>query len=225
MIFKAVTGELLLDRTALRFADTKTRAVAAMRQKEPLEPVLEEVSRMFWRSAAVEFRTKMKAAESALRSVDAEIPNQAKSLFVRVLKSDIESISRSVQRLTETQSWFSTPSSREQLVKASCSRIGQIMDELKAKSQAGKASAQSVQAGLRFLNSIATLKALAERKAQVVSGLDSNTACRMNAFDILVLMFNSVLKAMYREDWKKPTEESTSPAGAADHELSMATTI
>jgi len=225
MIFKAVTGELLFDRTALRFADTKTRAVAAMRQKEPLGPLLEEASRIFWRSAAAEFRTKMKAAESALRSVDAEIPDQAKALFVRVLKHDIESISRSVQKLTEAQSWFSTPSSREQLLKASCSRIGQIMDELKAKAQAGKASAQSIQAGLRFLNSIATLKALAERKAQVVSYLNSNTTCRMSAFDILVLMFNSVLKTMYREDWKTLTEDSASAAGASDHELSLATTI
>jgi hypothetical protein len=225
MIFKAVTGELLFDRTALRFADTKTRAVAAMRQKEPLEPLLEEASRMFWFSAAAEFRTKMKGAESALRGVDAAIPELAKSLFVQVLKRDIESISGSVQRLTESQSWFSTPGSREQVLKASCGRIGQIIEELKAKSPAGKASAESIQGRLRFLKSIATLKALAERKAQVVALLESKAAGRMSAFDILVLMFNSVLKAMYREDWKTLADESASTAGPSDDELSLATTI
>lgn len=225
MIFKAVTGELLFDRTALRFADTKTRAVAAMRQKEPLEPLLEEASRMYWRSAAAEFRTKMKSAESALRCVDAEIPDQARSLFVRVLKRDIESISRNVQRLIEAQSWLTTPGSREQLLKFSCARICQVVEELKAKSQTGKAPAESIHARLRFLKSISTLKALAERKAQVVSVLESKAVCRMSAFDILILMFNSVLKTMYREDWKTLTEESANSVGASDDELSLATTI
>jgi serine/threonine protein kinase len=224
MIFKAVTGELLFDRTALRFADTKTRAVAAMRQKEPLEPLLEEVSRLFWRSAAAEFRTKMTSAETALRDVEAEIPDQAKSLFIRVLKRDIDSISGSVQRLTESQSWFSTPSSREQLLKASCSRIGQIVEDLKAKSQTNKTSVQSIQAGLRFLKTIYTLKALAERKALVAASLEAKGACRMSAFDLLVLMFNSVLKTMYREDWKTITEESPNSIRASDDELSLATT-
>jgi hypothetical protein len=225
MIFKAVTGSLLFERTALRFADTKTRVVAAMRQKEPLESLLEEASRMFWLSAAAEFRTKMRTAESALRGVDAEIPGPAKSLFVRVLKHDIASISRSVQRLAESQSWFATPGSREQLLKASCSRICQIMEDLKTRSQTGKAPAESVQAGLRFLRGISTLKALAERKAQVVAALESKAACRMSAFDILVLMFNSVLKAMYREDWNPLTEESAGSTGASHDELSLATTI
>jgi serine/threonine protein kinase len=225
MIFKAVTGELLFDRTAMRFADIKTRAVAAMRQKEPLEPLLEEVSRVFWRSAAAEFRTKMNAAERVLQCVDAEIPEKAKSLFIQVLKRDIESITGSVQRLTESQSWFSTPASREQLLKASHGRICQIMEELKAKGQTGKASAESIRAGLRLLRSISTLKALAERKAQIVSALGTKGACRLRAFDILILMFNSVLKAMYREDWKTLTEESASTAGASDDEVSLATTI
>jgi serine/threonine protein kinase len=225
MIFKAVTGDLLFDRTALRFADTKTRVVAAMRQKQPLDSLLEEASRMYWRSAAAEFRTKMRGAEGALRGVDAEIPGPAKSLFLRVLKHDIASISRSVQRLTESQSWFSAPGSREQLLRASSIRISQIVEDLKAKSQTGKAPAESVQAGLRFLKGISALKALAERKAQVASALESKASCRMSAFDILVLMFNSVLKAMYREDWNALTEESASATGASHDELSLATTI
>ena len=81
MIFKAVTGELLFDRTATHFADIKNRVMNAMRQAEALDPQLEEVSRIFWRSAAAEFRTKMKAAESALRFVEADIPQPAKALF------------------------------------------------------------------------------------------------------------------------------------------------
>ena len=77
MIFKAVTGELLFDRTAKHFADIKNRVVTAMRQAEALDAQLEEVSRIFWRSATAEFRSKMKAAENALRFVEADVPQQA----------------------------------------------------------------------------------------------------------------------------------------------------
>ena len=225
MFFKAVTGELLFDRTATHFADIKNRVINAMRQAEALEPQLEEVSRIFWRSAAAEFRTKMKAAESALRFVEADIPKPAKALFVQVLKRDIESISTTLQKLIDDQSWFSTAASREQLRKFSHGRICQIMEELKAKSQAGNTSADSIHARMRFLKHVSALKALADRKSHALSVFESNTACRMSAYDVLILMFNSVLKAMYREDWKTFADESASPSGPANDELSLATTI
>jgi serine/threonine protein kinase len=225
MFFKAVTGELLFDRTAMHFADIKNRVMNAMRQAEALDPQLEEVSRIFWRSAAAEFRTKMKAAESVLRFVDADIPQPAKALFAQVLKRDIESISTTIQKLIDAQSWFSTAANREQLRKFSHDRICQIMEELKAKSQAGNTSADSIHARMRFLNHISALKALSERKSQAVSAFESNTACRMSAYDVLILMFNSVLKAMYREEWKTFAEESASLACPTKDELSLATTI
>jgi serine/threonine protein kinase len=225
MIFKAVTGELLFDRTAKHFADIKTRVVNAMRQAQALDPQLEEVSRMFWRSAAAEFRSKMRAAESDLRFVEIDVPQQAKALFAQVLRRDIESMTGSIQKLIEAQSRFSTPASREQLLKSSHDRICQIMEDLKAKSRAGKNPAEPILAGMRFLKHLSALKALAERKSQVASTLESNAACRMSAYDVLILMFNSILKAMYREDWKMLAEETASPVCPANDELSLATTI
>jgi hypothetical protein len=225
MIYKAVTGELLFDRTATHFADIKNRVVSAMRQAEALDPHLEDVSRIFWRSAAAEFRTKMKAAESALRFVEVDVPVEAKALFTEVLKRDIESIGSTLQNLINAQSWFPTAGSREQLRRSSHVRICQIMEELKAKSQSGHISADSIRPRVRFLNHISALKALVERKAQSVAAFESTMACRMSAYDVLILMFNSVLKAMYREDWKTLGEESAHPACPANDELSLATTI
>lgn len=225
MVFKAVTGELLFDRTAMNFADIKNRVITAMRQAEPLDPQLEEVSRIFWRSAAAEFRAKMKAAESALRFVEADIPQPTRTLFVQVLKRDIESISTTIQKLIDAQSWFPTAASREQLRKCSHGRIGQIMEELKAKSQAGNTPADSIRVRLHFLKHVSALKALVARKSQAVAAFESNTVCRMSAYDVLILMFNSVLKAMYREDWKTFAEESSNPTGPVHDELFLATTI
>ena len=221
MVYRTVTGRLLFDRTATCFADIKSRVIQAMQRGEPLDGYIEESSRAFWRDAIAEFQAKVKGAEKALRFVEVDIPPSA-ALFVAVLTDT--TTGATMRRLVESQGAFPNAASREQLRKSSHSRICQIMEELKAKSQTGNASTDSLHA-MRFLKHVSALKALAERKSQAVSSFESNTACRMSAYDVLILMFNSVLKAMYREDWKTLAEESASPACPANDELSLATTI
>jgi hypothetical protein len=133
MIFKTVTGELLFDRTAQLFGDIKNRVAHAMRQSAPLENLMEEVSRMFWRSAAAEFRVKIKARESALKSVDVEVPKPSKALFIHILRRDIASTHESIRRLVEAQRHFPSRESREQLLRSSHRRTGQILRALQAK--------------------------------------------------------------------------------------------
>jgi hypothetical protein len=59
----------------------------------------------------------------------------------------------------------------------------------------------------------------------MVKALSARTPCRLSAYDILALMFNSVLGAMAREEWMAPaTPKPEAPAAARD-ELSLATTI
>jgi hypothetical protein len=69
------------------------------------------------------------------------------------------------------------------------------------------------------------LKALIERKAQLIDVLERAAIPRLNTHEILLLMFNSVLKAMCREDWYTFAEETASPRLPSDDELSLATTI
>jgi hypothetical protein len=166
----------------------------------------------------------MKTKEAALRQVEAKIPKRARAMFVRTLKREIAAIAASIQRRVESQAHFPSPGHREQLLKAPHARICQIMGEFASKVQASGAAPESAQASLRFLKELSHLKALIERKAQVASALEQDGG-RMSAYDLLILMFSSVLKAMYREEWKAFGEESASPACPATDDLSMATTI
>jgi hypothetical protein len=225
MIFSAVTGELLFDRTVRHFAEIRARVAKAMQQAESLDVVLEEVSRTFWRSAIAEFRNKMKAAERALRFVEADLPKPAKALFVQALKREIESIRADIQNRIETQTWFATPKSREKLLTSSPDHICRIMEELKATSRANTSATASLRAGASFLNDLAALKARAECKARVASHLESSSACRMSTYDLLTLMFSSVLQVMYRRDWNSVEAQSAEVACPADDESCMATTV
>jgi len=225
MVFNAATGGLLFDRTAKLFSDIKNRVSEAMHQRAPLEPLMEEVSRRFWRSAATEFRAKAKAHETALRSVEVDLPKSVKALFVQVLQRDIASISESVRQLIDGQKHFSSREGREQLQKSSHQRVCRILKALRIKMQLDPSAPEALQATERFLNHLAVLKALMERKSQIISVLEGMKAPRLNAHELLLLMFNSVLKAMCREEWYAFAEDSPGPLLPPDDELSLATTI
>jgi hypothetical protein len=77
---------------------------------------------------------------------------------------------------------------------------------------------------LRFLQSLTCLKALSERKRQMIAVL-TDPECRMSAYDASILMFNCILKTMCREDWKALAGEPTCQACSPDDELSLATTV
>jgi len=224
MIYKAATGELLFDRTAKMFVEIKTIIISAMKQAQPIETHVEEISRMFWCSATAEFRARMKAQETTLRQVEVEIPRRAKAMFVRTLKRDIASIAASIQRSVQAQSYFPSPGHRDQLLKSPHARICHIMEEVESKMQAKVVSPESARATLRFLKNLTNLKALIERKTQLANALEGGNG-KMSAYDLLILMFSSVLKSMYREEWKPLAEEPAAMTCRPDDELSLATTI
>lgn len=225
MVFKTVTGELLFDRTAKRFGEIKNRVVDAMRRRAPLDALMEEVSRQFWNSAASEFRAKMKTHEGELRSVDIDIPKTAKALFVHVLRHDMESIDVSMRQIIEGQRHFVSPESREQLLGSSYRRIVGILRALHDKKQLEPTPSEALLATERFLHHLSMLKALRERKSLITSTLESTAVPRLNAHELLLLMFNSVLKAMCRPHWYPITEEAPSQTLPPGDELSLATTI
>lgn len=225
MIFKAVTGDLLFDRTAKLFGEVKRRMVNAIRQNAPLEPLMEDVSRRFWRSAAAEFRVKLKARENALKSVGVDIPKTVKHLFVEVLQRDAAAITESVRQLVDAQKYFPSIESRELLRKSSYRRACQILKSFQARGGHDLPTADAFKAIESFLHHLSTLKALIERKAQLIALLEGAAVPRLNAHEVLLLMFNSVLKTMCREHWYRFAEDTSNPKLPPDDDLSLATTI
>ncbi len=99
MIFKAVTGELLFERTARLFAETKAQVIEALRRREDLRGRFEESCRAFWQSAATEFRLRLRAAEPLLRMVEAEIGPAARGLLLRTLKHETKLLEGRIRRV------------------------------------------------------------------------------------------------------------------------------
>ena len=224
MIYRTVTGELLFDRTAQQFVEIKVEVLRALNERRPLEEIVAELSRGFWQHAVEEFRIGMQAHEATLRQVEVELPSAARRLFLRTVQRDVASVAAVIQRLVASQPHVPSAAGRDQLLKCTHAQICRFMQDIEFRAKAGALGADSAQRALQCFKKLINLKALHERKTHLCTLLEADPA-RLSTYDILMFMFNMVLKGMYREDWKPLAEEPATLTCRPDDELSLSTTV
>ena len=224
MIYKVVTGGLLFDNTAKLFTDIKSKIVASNRRTGSELDAIESISRQFWRSAGLEFQTKIRSQEAALKTVPIAIPDNAARLLISFLKKDILALGLAVKKLVHSHPLLATGANRELLLNAGHNKICALADDIAAKSRQATPGSDSHAQILTLFNKIANQKMLLERKEQLAARLVMDNP-RMSAYELLIVLFNTVLKAMYKEQWQSFKPAPTEPVCQTDDEVSLATTI
>jgi len=224
MIYRVVTGELLFDQTAKLFADIKNRLVASIRRSGSETAVIESISRQFWRCAGLEFQSKVRAHDAALKKVQVAVSPDAGDLLRRWLQKDIAVIHRAVNKLVTTHPALAGEANREFLLKADSGKVCQLAAELNANAKKSPNPNSSRSQALAVFNKLATQKLLLARKTQLVERLSRENPY-LSAHELLIVLFNTVLKAMYREEWQGMHTEPTAPACQSRDEVTLATTL
>ena len=135
MIYKVATGDLLFDQTAKIFSEIKNRIQEAHLQDLPPDSVYEEISRIFWRSAVLEFQMKVALKEKPLKYINAAIPPMAMNMFKSVLHKENKLLSQTVELRVDSQKLFSNEKNRQYLLQASHSRLHQFKADLESKNK------------------------------------------------------------------------------------------
>lgn len=222
MVFNVVTGDLLFERTARLFAETKAQVIEALRGKEDLRSRFEEASRAFWQNAASEFRLRLRAAEPLLRMVEADLSPAARGLLRRTLKHETKLLEQRIRSLVASGNPFASSPVAGQLLSCPSARIAVLKKELEARASGGPPSS-SFKERAAFLERLCALKALCERKAALRARLEAEGHLRLSAWEILIVLFNSVWLGLHREEWAASGEEA--PPSESGDELSLATTL
>jgi hypothetical protein len=77
---------------------------------------------------------------------------------------------------------------------------------------------------LTVFNQLANQKLLLARKRQLSARLAKDQP-RLSAYELMIVMFNTVLKAMYKEQWQSFKPAPAEPVCRTEDEVSLATTI
>jgi serine/threonine protein kinase len=224
MIFKTVTGKLLFERTARFFADIRNKIKSGRREGMLDTEIVAEVSRAFWRSALVEFQTKMNQNEHLLKSIFFAIPGTVKKLFKKVLSEDVSATQEKIKRCIANQTVFESPQSQQRLMDSSPAKIEQLRIDFANKVKSMGTASGDHAGTIVFLKYLRTLKLHAEQQKKMLQRLEQPVST-ISAYTLLGFMFNNLYKSMFREEWWVKTAETENQSDSNVDEATLQATV
>jgi serine/threonine protein kinase len=223
MIFKAATGELMFQNTARFFADIRNKIKSGQMEGMLETEIVADVSRAFWRSALMEFQTRMNQKENQLRSIFLTLPDTCKKMFKKVLSNDILATTIKIKRCINNQTAFGSPQSRQRLLDSSPARINHLRIEFENKVKSMRRPSSDLTDAIVLLKYLRTLKLHVEQQNQLLIRLEKQVS-RISAYILLGFMFNNLYKSMFREEWwVKSTAKEKLSDGNVDEATLQAT--
>ena len=224
MIFKVITGGLLFDQTAKLFVDIKNKIVFSNRKTGSELDAIESISRQFWRCAGLEFQSKIRTQEKTLKTVQIAIPPDAAKLLMAFLRKDIQAIDRSIKEIINSHPLLASSANRDVVMNADHNKICALAADIAEKSKSALQGGDNHAQILQVFNKLANQKLLLARKQQLVARLVMD-APSMSGYELMIVLFNTVLKTMYKEQWQSLKTAPAEPVCKTEDEVSLATTI
>ena len=197
MVYRVITGGNLFERTAAMLPEIKRILEGPLETNENVVPMIEYVSRMFWESAAAEFRENMKKDRSILNTVSLIVREKDKRVLLDRLAREKKILAQKVLGKINGQSLFKSRENREALYHSPVSKI--MVMRQKCESQAGDKLSRK-QEIIRFFKEFEPLKAQLELLKNSLTFL-GESGPEIPVATMMEVMFNVVLSAMYSEIW------------------------
>jgi serine/threonine protein kinase len=224
MIYKVVTGELLLEQTAKLFGALRNMFINANKPKNFESDIFEKASRIYWQSAVKEFRLKMAAKEKSLRAIEVAVPETVNYMFGKVLAKERISLALAIKKCVESQNIFEKRQICEQLMNSSYVKTCKFKEDLANSSRRSQNSNALRTEAIIFLDKLINLKALFGQHIHMAKLL-STPRTKVSVHEILTFMFNVVLNNMYRSEWKLLSMKSVSTCDQSYEEKALAATM
>ena len=136
-------------------------------------------------------------------------------MFKKVLVKDLKLTTGKIKQCinTNSQNFFESPQSQDQLLKASPQKINQLRVEFENKVKSNPNTAKNRNDVIPFLKYLLTLKLHSDQQNQLLRRLEQPNS-KLSAYTLLAFMFNNLYKSMFREKWwvKATSQEKFSDA-------------
>lgn len=210
MIYKVVTGQDLFVRTGKLIRKIMNMRRQFMVNKIPLDEVFYYGSRIFWSSAADEFKEKMRLNEKLLRAVPVVVPENAREALLNEVRKNKSGLAHAMRKYIKSQNVFVGEKSRQFLIRASQKEIRRYKRKWKDGNPPVDAPAAKKSYILKILANLEELKSRYQHQGRLHRMLDNENP-RISAYELAEIFFNTVLTSMYKEKWGKLSAEEPKP--------------
>ena len=199
MIYQAVTGERLFEKTARNLLKLKKTIRERSRKNGNPQAVLEDVSNSFWKMALAEFGMKTQKSEKKLRFISLIVGQESKEMLLGIITTTHQSVLKSVNDLILSQTTFTGDKIQKSLSVAPPLKIQQF----KIKFEEGKGKQlppEEKDLVLIFLDDLAFLRRQSEQLVLTTRLLNKSVPI-VSSFDLLKTMFTAILVHMHQNCW------------------------
>ncbi len=200
IIYSITTGEHLGEKTGRLLPAIMKLINSPDRKQMTLGDLFKKGSHLFWHTALNEFVEKLRIKEDMLKSLKIRLPPKVKDLFKDELRIENDHVNKIIWKQIDGQNIFKSRKSRKILSESSYQIIGQYKAKCESGMNIPKSKSNIRKLTVKFLADLEHLKLQSEQLARTFKILDMPTTT-LSVYDLLELMFNVVLKAMYLEDW------------------------
>jgi serine/threonine protein kinase len=202
MIFTIVTGERLFDKTRKKLSEIRNVLRASSLQKKTLADAYKICCCQFWKSAAFEFRDKAVRYEKKLKSVECAININIRSMLREEVEKARSATVNEMKQIILSQQWFKSDKARRDLLRSSQAAISRCKINWQ-----NNINVPAARPGIRnqivwFLSDLENRKADYEEQIQWLDRLSAENP-KLTSCDLLQIMFKTVYKGMYKEEWEQ----------------------
>jgi len=199
MIYAAVTGERLFDRTAKTLLKLKAGIKDHPKKKaKPLE-VFRDANRTFWKEACTEFELKVQENEKRLNYISVIATKESKSLMIRLISDTQKSISKAMQDTIASQGIFKSDKIKKNLYAAPHLKISHFKIKF-MDNQAKNLQPEEREVAANILDELIYLK---KQSAQLISASNAlkKSVPIISSYDLMNTIFIIVLVSMHQRKW------------------------
>lgn len=200
MIFHVITGERLFEKSRRFVGETWRRVRNAPARKISHAEAFIEVSRLFWQSAAAEFREKVEHRKPTLKAIEIAITEKIREMLMVEVSREKTIIEGKVRRLISSQDLFKSSKSHEDLIRSTGKTINRCRKNWENGVDVPEAPLEIRSGIIQLLKKLEVLKAESEHRSGIIRLLERDMPI-ITAYDLLIFMFNVVVHSMYREEW------------------------
>ncbi len=204
MIYYAVTGERLFEKTRLWISETgRLMQYGDVSGKDTFV----RCSRVFWYSAVREFRKKISARSVFFLSLEIMLSRDVQEMLRQEMLQEQTEIQKKIQVHINAQSFFKSEKSRSDLIRSDCGTIRRCRKNWESGVNIPETRPEIRSDIIRLFRNLEELKAEYEKRSQMIISMQRSPI--LNVYELLTMMFNIVFHAMYREEWGDITDEKT----------------
>jgi len=205
IVYKIAIGKNLFSNTGRSLPEIIQIIRLAVAEKKGSPETVQETSRIFWKSASVEFNLKIKKHEPFLKSLVLTLPENVKNLLKKEVDRTGKHIGGAVEKIVRSQTVFADDENRAQLKTASYKKIISLRTTWE-KEDAASASDKAEK--INLLKILEKLKRQEDRLTPALEKLDAPVA-KLTVYEALILMFSVVFNSLFLPEWTTGSDKES----------------